>query len=175
MSIRAFLSFSIVPLIAAATLTACGPDSPSHGEAVVRDSAGVRIVENSAPAWREGEGWRMSDEPILEIGVLEGQPEYQLFQVRGAIRLSDGRIVVANAGSHELRIYDPRGRFLTSVGREGSGPGEFRALGSLDRLGSDSLITWDWRNNRAQVFDDATLHSGRQTRRFPQTRDLHAA
>ena len=38
------------------TAPACGGNS-SPRQFVTRDSAGVRIVESSAPAWADGDGW----------------------------------------------------------------------------------------------------------------------
>lgn len=119
---------------------------------VTRDSAGVRIVENAAPAWGEGEAWRVSPEPALEIGVVEGRPEYQLFGIVGAVRLSDGRIVVANAGSHELRFYDSAGKHLQTVGGEGAGPGEYGRLRWIARIRGDTLLAWDSRHHRVTRY-----------------------
>ena len=45
----------------------------------VTDSAGVRIVESSGPAWSAGAGWRLGTEPTLTIGAVTGDPNY-LFQ-----------------------------------------------------------------------------------------------
>jgi hypothetical protein len=89
----------------------------------------------------------------LQIGIFEGDPEYQLYRTTGAARLPDGSIVVANAGTHELRFYDPAGRFVQAVGREGGGPGEFASLSSVWRIAGDSLVTWDWGNSRLTFFD----------------------
>ncbi len=136
----------------ALTLGACATDESRPDSPLVRDSAGVQIVENAAPRWPEGEGWRLSDRPILEIGVLEGDPEYQLYRVSGAVRLDDGRIVVANSGTSELRFYDPSGAFLISAGREGEGPGEFRGLWQIQEMVGDSLLTYDFRNRRISIF-----------------------
>lgn len=123
---------------------------------VVRDSAGIRIVENRRPAWQGGRGWRVAREPSLTIGVLEGPEEYQLFRARSAIRLDDGRIVVANAGSSELRFYDSEGRFLVAVGGEGEGPGEFSGyMGAIWRAHGDSMVVYDYANGmRLSVFDE---------------------
>jgi hypothetical protein len=60
--------------------------------------------------------------------------------VNGVRRLSDGRIVVANGGSAQLRFYSEHGEFLTSAGRRGRGPGEFSYLASLLRITNDTLI-----------------------------------
>lgn len=116
-----------------------GPARSSGPE--VRDSAGIRIVWNVGYRWPEGSGWRLSHEPLLDIGVLEDDPRYQFYQVVGAQQLSDGRIVVANSGTSELRFYDSAGRFLSASGRQGGGPGEFGGLRSLAVLSGDSLLT----------------------------------
>ena len=137
-----------------AAVIACSGDAPDTG-VVVRDSSGITIVENTAPVWPEGHGWRVAQESSLTIGVLEGPEEYQLFRVRSAIRLDDGRIVVANGGSSELRFYDASGTLLTSVGGEGEGPGEFgRFMGAIWRAEGDSLVIYDYTNGmRLSVFD----------------------
>jgi len=143
---------------------------------VVRDSAGITIVENAAPVWPESQGWRVADEPSLTIGVLEGPEEYQLFRVRSAIRLDDGRIAVANGGSSELRFYDATGTFLTSVGGEGAGPSEFGSfMGAIWRAEGDSLVIYDYTNGmRLSVFaSDGTL--GRTFRLEPASTSIPLA
>ena len=76
--------------------------------------------------------WRLSDEPGVVIGGADEREGYLLHWVTGATRLSDGRIVVANESTSELKYYDPEGTHLFDVGGEGGGPGEF--AGSLERL-----------------------------------------
>ncbi len=132
----------------------CG-DGRIQPASSARDSAGVRIVENRTPVWGEDEQWLLSTEPALRIGVLDGDAAYQLFGIVGATRLTDGRIVVANAGTSELRFFDSTGRHLASVGHQGEGPGEFRSLARLWRGNHDSLYTWDRELGRLSVFDSA--------------------
>ncbi|MGD2153322.1 MAG: hypothetical protein PVG79_08630 [Gemmatimonadales bacterium] len=143
-------SASIALLVA---LAGCGADGADSNGAVIRDSAGVRIVENTAPLWSEGKGWQLAQQPALSIGELEGDPEYQLYQVADARRLSDGRIVVANAGTYELRFYDSKGRFMSAGGGEGGGPGEFKELTGLWTFADDSMITYDYRSRRISIFE----------------------
>ncbi len=149
------LAFPLAPTLAILILSVAACDAGSGGASgpTVRDSAGVQIVENSEYAWTEGQSWRLADEPLLDIGVLDGDPEYQLFRVGSAVRLDDGRIVVANSGTHELRVYDPNGAHLLSVGRQGGGPGEFGELMWVRALPGDTLLTYDWRNRRLSFFD----------------------
>ena len=134
-----------------AILVACTGDGPDRDHFTTRDSAGVRIVENYTPAWGEGEGWRLSDAPIVTIGVEEGPEEYSLYQVGAALRLPDGRILIHNNGSDELRYYDSTGTHLYSVGRDGFGPGEFKRVNGV-WLAQDSLVINDWGQDRVSVF-----------------------
>lgn len=135
-------------------LGACGAGERAATGTVVRDSAGIAIVENSSPVWTEETRWRISPEPEVEIGVLEGEEVYQLNRVSGATVLSDGRIVIANAGSAELRYYDSAGRYLQTVGRRGDGPGEFQFVGIPYWLAGDSLLVGvDPGARRLSLFD----------------------
>ena len=45
-------------------VAACGTEEGSN-TATVTDSAGVQIVHNTDYAWPDGQGWRLSDEPVL--------------------------------------------------------------------------------------------------------------
>lgn len=154
-----------IALILALAPAACDTGSAGYSGPEVRDSAGVEIVENSGPRWSDGAGWRLAESPKLDIGVVEGDEMYQLFQVTGALELSDGRIVVANGGTAELRFYDASGNFLSSTGRKGSGPGEFQDIAWIERLAADSIMAYDFRLRRISVFDSLG--------RFVRVSDLH--
>jgi len=132
-------------------VAACG-DTVNRERVIERDSAGIRIIENADHDWPPELAWRIEAEPSLRIGVTDGAPEYQLFRVQSALRLEDGTVVVANAGSGEMRFYDANGAHIRSVGRTGTGPGEFRIVYRIARRGRDSLIAWDPALRRISVF-----------------------
>ncbi len=141
-------------LVLAVTLGACAQDTTSD-PTVVRDSAGVQIVENMRPPRTEDAGWRVSAEPILQVGMAEGRPEYQFVRIEGAIRLPDGRIVVADAGSWEIRFFDSQGAFLAATGRRGDAPGEYRQIAGLGYGPGDSLWVYDFGHRRFTVLTAA--------------------
>lgn len=143
--------FSLVLAAAALCMGACGPGAGGSA-LVVRDSAGVRIVENHALAAGETRVWHVNDQPVLQIGVADGAPEYQLSDVRGAVRLAGGAVVVANGHSRELRFYDAQGRHLRSAGGAGGGPGEFQTLDAVVAYRRDSLAVWDSGPRRLSIF-----------------------
>lgn len=117
-----------------------------------RDSAGIHIAENTAPLWDEGEGWRLASEPMVEIGMADGPPAYLLSRVGDVRRLVDGRILLTNGSSAELRVYDPDGSFAGSIGGEGDGPGEFRWPDWFRTIRGDSLLVHDRRLRRISIF-----------------------
>jgi len=113
-------------------------------QSMTRDSAGVRIVDNTRPSWPAGKGWTLSPEPTVDIGSGEDSL-YELATVMGAVRLSDGAIAIANMGTTNIRVYDARGRYLRAIGRRGQGPGEFRQVMGLVRRPGDTLAVIDSR------------------------------
>lgn len=137
-------------MVVSLAVGACG-DGEAGPRAATRDSAGITIVENRLPADARLP-WTVAPEPALVIGAAEGEADRQLYQVRGARRLSDGRTVVANAGTRELRVFGPDGAFLGAAGGEGGGPGEFRSMALVGVLPGDSILLYDSRSRRFSVL-----------------------
>lgn len=144
---RRFPSAALALGVAAAA--ACGDATGGEGFTVT-DSAGVEIVASTAPAW-PGDA-RPLGAPEVTIGVVGGAAAYQLDRVESALRLPDGRIVILNEGSSELRFYDARGRHLRTVGGAGEGPGEYRRLAGAVGV-DDSLLVFDAALARLSVLD----------------------
>lgn len=144
-----FLTFSL------ATAAACAPEDapPTVLATEVRDSAGIAIVENARPPDGSRLGWRIGPEPTVSIGVVEGEEPYMLHGAFSSVRLPDGRIVVANLGSQELRVFDPSGKHLATWGGRGEGPGEFTSLVHVARWPGDSIAAWHTAGLGIAVFD----------------------
>lgn len=153
---------------AGALFAGCGGEGEGsdRSTATRRDSVGVEIVENPL-SWDEaGSFGRLALPPLLDLGVVEGDPAHQFHQVYDAARLPDGRLVVLDNGSREVRFFGPDGRHLRTLGGTGEGPGEFRSIWWVGRLPGDSLIAWDHRLQRLTVFSyDGEL--GRTTKLDP--------
>ncbi|CAN5662735.1 hypothetical protein BH23GEM10_BH23GEM10_16870 [soil metagenome] len=83
---------------------------------------------------------RVTPEPSLSIGLMDG-PEGYLFQfVAAGAFLGSDRIVVGDRGTHTIRIFDARGRLLAESGGEGGGPAEFRYIDSIWVHGDTVLV-----------------------------------
>lgn len=121
---------------------ACGEAPNSAGRVEVIDSAGVRIVSNG-PLAGGPELVPAGAQPTLEIGSLDGDPAYQLFQVSDAARLDDGTVVVTNAGSREVKVYEADGSHRVTFGGAGRGPSEFGYPVGLTPMGGDTVQIQD--------------------------------
>ena len=138
-----------------ASATTRGGPSP-----VVQDTTDTVVIENERPPPDSRLPWRIGAEPSLTIGsVTSGGPD-QLYRVEDATRLPDGRIVIANAGSSELRVFNPDGSHSATWGRRGEGPGEFTA-GSPDVVApwpGDSIAAPNRWGGRLSIFDQDGNH-----------------
>ena len=87
----------------------------------------------------------------LRIGSVEG--DCDAFANVISLAVDDhGRIHVADLGANTVRVFSPQGACLRTVGREGSGPGEFRMLAGIVRS-PHSLWAMDASAHRLTVFD----------------------
>lgn len=137
--------------LAILSLGACGPEEPRIGSSggPVFDSAGVHIVTSDVTALRKPLGWSVATAPFLRVGGAAASLEAAFYEVHGARRLTDGRIVVLDAGVMGLTFFGPRGQFIGRQGEPGQGPGEYQSLALVPSPGApDSLLVWDWRQVR---------------------------
>lgn len=117
-----------------------------------RDTSAGQVIENGSPRWTAADAWRLPALPQVTIGEANGAPEYALSNVVGAVRLSNGHIVLANRGTNDLRYFDSSGRYVRTVGREGNGPGEFRWIDAIANAG-DTVLVWDAFARRLSRFE----------------------
>jgi len=87
------------------------------------------------------------------LGVLDGDPAYQFTDISAVSLTSDGRMVVADAGSATVRTYDPEGKLLRLLGGGGSGPGEFVRPSQVLLRDDGSVRVWDDATFRVTEFD----------------------
>lgn len=125
-------------------------DTPSM---VVSDSAGVRVVRSTAPLWGDSVPWSIAPTPTTDLASSGTGPVHEFFVVSDALRLGDGRLVVSDVGSSQVRFYSADGEFIGATGRRGDGPGEFRNVRTLSRTRGDSIAAYDVFLNRLTIMD----------------------
>ncbi len=116
----------------------------------IADSAGAKLITYSATD-RPRAQWTVDSKALVRIGGADGQGPSELSQVLGVARVADGRIIIADGASSELRIFSPKGEFIKAVGRRGGGPGEFDNGIQLMTRSADTVVVHD-RAVRLQSF-----------------------
>ena len=142
-------------LVTVIVALACG-DAPPPPQAMVRDSAGIRIVELGPlvdiDAFRLGE-------PVYRLGWSD--TDHNFSQVVTGVLLSEGRTAVGDWGSDEVVILTSAGTVEAVLGGPGQGPEEIGSLQSLSRLPGDTLVLRDLGNGRISF-----IHEGQWVRSY---------
>lgn len=114
------------------------------------------MAESAEPRWREASPWRIDSVPVVSIGTANGPDETNFSDIAAVLRLSDGRLVVSDRGSAQIRFFSPDGQFERAVGGRGDGPGEFRVLGTAALTGGDTVVAADGLRPRLTIIDPTT-------------------
>jgi hypothetical protein len=142
-----------------AVVAACsGADDGRVWTGSTLDSAGVTIVVNPEEGvWTAAGTWVLEED--LRIGSADGGPEYQFGQIGSIALTSRGDVVVVDRQARQVRVYSRTGTFLRSMGRPGSGPGEFsRSVADALVAPGDTILVPDVQNRRIHRFGpDGTL------------------
>ena len=117
-------------------------------------SAIIRIVRAtalgalfiSAPALSQSVTLRDLPKPVREI-------EDPFSLVSGAIEIKPGQVLAVDGTEMELSLVDFAKGSKTAIGRQGSGPGEYRAPAGLFRLEGDTIWVLDAAQQRLVAFN----------------------
>jgi len=85
---------------------------------------------------------------------------------------SSGRVYIADTRRMAIQAFEPDGRYITQLGRDGRGPGEFGFIKNLNVRGN-RLYAYDPNQQRAHVFTlhdlagEKTINLARNRRSYP--------
>lgn len=131
---------AIIPVLIAGFALACG-GVPGERDGTV--DTGIVILD---------EFRTIRAELARELGdTVPGNPG-ELIDVVG-IAMLPGGIAVADRGADNIKIFGRDGHHVATLGRTGSGPGEFRQLSWIDYANSGHLVTFDATLNRFTAFE----------------------
>jgi hypothetical protein len=122
----------------------------------------VHVRADGPPTWGAVVGLVQE----VAIGELDGPPEYAFGRIYQGALAPNGAFYLYDANDRQLRRFDPRGRFTGLIGREGSGPGEYRYVGGIDVTRERLLAVFDANQRRLTWFDSA----GKLVREFTNSR-----
>jgi len=146
--------FGTVAALSAAVLVACSDDAGQASGPLVRDSAGVRIVEY-AEAPEHAAPFALSREPVYQHGP--GTGDYLFGRISTGVLFPDGRSAIYDAANSEIVVLSPDGATHELLAGSGEGPGEVGLVTGLYTLRPDSLVILDRNNSRLSVFVNGRL------------------
>lgn len=126
-----------LPVLLAA---ACGAAPSDSRTTLVRDSAGIIIVENGATAPRAT--WHLDPTPAFEFGGGASGPGSDLLHVSAAHRLPDGTVAIADIRSR-IVVVDADGRLLHIATRNDPSLGGFRRVDWIQRTPDGQLAIFE--------------------------------
>ncbi|MDE2804830.1 MAG: hypothetical protein OXN18_06760 [Gemmatimonadota bacterium] len=141
-------------MIAAVTMAACDGETGVAGGAVVRDSAGFRIVEYAGTPQHDAP-FALSAEPVYRHG--SGSGDYLFGTIRHGALFPDGGAAIFDAANTEIVVLGPDGRSHELLAGSGQGPSEVGFVGRMFALGMDSLLIDDNWNARFTLFADGAV------------------
>jgi len=112
---------------------------------------GVRTVHNAKGGlW--GKSPKISLTKVGTLGDVEATDANLAFYMPSDLALDgSGNLYVLDTGNHRIQKFGPNGKFLSSFGRQGQGPGDFYYPDSLGIDVRGTLFVGDPNNQRIQV------------------------
>ena len=142
---------ALAALSSALVLPGCGGEGAGEeGWVSRRDTLGDTVVVRTLSGSVWGAPARLEER--MSIGVADGAEELMLGNVRAIALGPDGTIHVLE-GTPSLKQFTPAGAYIRTVGRLGSGPGEYRRPdGGLAVLSDGRIVVRDPGNGRMATF-----------------------
>lgn len=122
-----------------------------------------RATDTPAQDVAADQRWRLVAETTIGSAAGEGPAAFS--------RIVDvefdpmGRVWIADGLENEIRVFQPDGRHVRTIGRKGAGPGEFTLLGGMSWAPDGRLWVMDVGNARYSVWDTAGALVGTHPRR----------
>ena len=118
-------------------------------DVAVEDSAGVRITM-TRPTDRTYA--TVDSSPMLSLGGPQASGPAQFYRIQTVHVGPSGALWVVDGQTSEIRLFQPNGVHLATIGGRGEGPGEFLRPRLLGSFRGDSVAVWDDANGRLSVI-----------------------
>lgn len=99
-------------------------------------------------------------DPVYSIGVADGQPWEMLTDVISVAFDTTGRLFVLERAGVRLLMFGPDGRFISTIGRRGPGPGELQGPAGLAVTSDGRLAVADGARQAITLFSTTGTYLG---------------
>ena len=144
----------IIPFLLVLLITSCTKENYK-----IETIDGVKITSNK----NVGQNQKL-DLKLTKICTINGDSDSLRYIKRiGRIAFdNENNIYIVDRGQMQIKKYEPSGKFLKNIGREGIGPGEFSRLRFLT-IQNDTIFAPDLGNNDLEKFNlDGDFYSAKR-------------
>jgi len=119
-------------------------------QAKVETVDGVTYIHNPATPLHPGR--TVAFEEDFTFKERDEGGEIQIYkQGRYAVDAQDN-VYVEDDSDMSIKVFDPRGKYLRTIGRKGNGPGEFARIADMALLPDGRLLVTDFETRRTSLF-----------------------
>lgn len=122
------------------------PQAEIPGSLAVLENLAIYSIENEPNSTIE----------LIEETTYGDIGDVVIGSVVGVLTDSNGRVFIGDYNANKIHVYHSDGSYLSSIGREGDGPGEFRRISQI-RIGSELIHVFDWNQRKIDAFSLETL------------------
>jgi hypothetical protein len=155
---RSILELTRIGVLATlcAILAACGAGERANaghwaGSIDTLANGAIHVQNPATGLWDESTAWRLEEE--LRIGIDDGDGPELFGEIRDFAVDAYGRIYILEGQAQEIRVFNPDGSYIRTIGRQGGGPGEFKSADGLRWDAQGNLWVIDSGNARYSVYD----------------------
>ena len=130
-------------------LVSCGQQK-TIWEGKIEKENGITIVENPKEPMHGEDAFILEEE--LSIGVADGAEEYMFLDAREVAVDNRERIFVSDRRGIYIKVFDKFGKYITTIGRQGQGPGEFGRVTNIQITARNELMVHDRSTRRLSFF-----------------------
>jgi len=139
-------------------LVSCGKQK-AEWKGMIEEVNGVTMVRNPKEGlWDSKEEAKVKMIKERQVGEMDGPEEFLFVLISDVAVNSKGDIYVADRKLNEVRKFNKEGKYLSTLGRRGQGPGEFQSIYIVSVNTHDDVIVFDNMLGRVSIFSDNGEH-----------------
>lgn len=148
MRLKAIFTLGILLPVFSALIISCSQQN-TKWRGTIEEVDGVTIVKNPKEPIYDEDVFVLEEE--LSIGEAEGREEYMFSRIRSVAVDDEERIYILDTTEAHVKVFDQKGKYIRTIGRDGQGPGEFQSPLVLSITSQNELVVEDF-TNRLSFF-----------------------
>jgi len=140
----------LIMLICLLSLFFCCSSQKAEWQGTTEEVDGVTVVKNPKEPMYGEDVFILEEE--LSIGDVEGKEEYMFLDAREVAVDNRERIFVSDIRGIHIKVFDKFGNYITTIGRQGQGPGEFGRITNIQITAGNELMVHDRSTRRLSFF-----------------------